>query len=143
MLYRPYQSVGLLCWLGLLWTVLARFGGATEYDLGHSSILRWHASMLAARRQGLLGVVRCKSFFFNFCFFPPCVLGRLILFLWYFKSFYGCLCSLGKTKIKRLVALSGVGQVGFLCIGLASDSIEGVQGVLFYIFNTRLTAAFY
>ena len=30
-------------------------------DLGHSSILRWHASMRAARRQGVPGVVRCGT----------------------------------------------------------------------------------
>ena len=35
------------------------FWRATEYDLGHSSIPRWHASMRATRRQGVLGVVRC------------------------------------------------------------------------------------
>ena len=33
------------------------FWRATEYDLGHSSVPRWHASMRAARRQGMLGVV--------------------------------------------------------------------------------------
>ena len=60
MFYRPYQSVRLrfrnpplnstrLVWLG------------TEYDLGHSSISRWHASIRAARRQGVLGVVRCET----------------------------------------------------------------------------------
>ena len=44
-----------------LWTVLARFWRATEYDLGHSSIPRWHASMRAARRQGVLEVVCCGT----------------------------------------------------------------------------------
>ena len=34
---------------------------ATEYDLGHSSFPRWHASMRAARRQGVLRVVRCGT----------------------------------------------------------------------------------
>ena len=56
--------------------------------------------------------------------------------------FIGCLCGLGETKIKRLLAFSSVGHVGFLCIGLASGSIEGVQGVLFYLFIYMLTAAF-
>ena len=35
---------------------------------------------------------------------------------------------------KRLLAFSSVGHVGFLFIGLASGSIEGVQGVLYYLF---------
>ena len=33
---------------------------STEYDLGHSSIPRWDASMRAARRQGVLEVVCCE-----------------------------------------------------------------------------------
>ena len=33
----------------------------TDYDLGFSSIPRWHASMRAARRQGVLEVVRCVT----------------------------------------------------------------------------------
>ena len=37
------------------------FWRATEYDLGHSSIPRWHSSMRTARRQGVLGVVRCGT----------------------------------------------------------------------------------
>ena len=36
------------------------FRRPTEYDLGHSSIPRWHASMHAARRQGVLEVVSRK-----------------------------------------------------------------------------------
>ncbi len=51
-----------------------------------------------------------------------------------FSLFIGCVCGLGETKIKRLLAFSSVGHVGFLCLGLASGSIEGVQSVLFYLF---------
>ena len=46
------------------------------------------------------------------------------------------------TKIKRLLAFSSVRHVGFLCIGLASGSIEGVQGVLFTLVMYMLTDAF-
>ena len=54
---KAYDSVDRT----LLWTVLARFWRATEYDLGHSSIPRWHASMRASRRQGVLEVVCCGT----------------------------------------------------------------------------------
>ena len=37
------------------------FWRAKEYDLGHSSIPQWHASMRATRRQGVLGVIRCGT----------------------------------------------------------------------------------
>ena len=59
-----------------------------------------------------------------------------------FSLFIGCLCGLGETKIKRLLAFSSVGHVGFLCLGLASGSVEGVQAVLFYLFMYMLTASF-
>ena len=60
------------------------------------------------------------SFFLKFLVFFPCVLGRLFLFVWSFKSFYWLsvlFIGLGETKIERLLAFSSVGHVGFLCIG--------------------------
>ena len=54
-LTKAYDSIDRT----LLWTALARFDVPhTEYDLGHLSIPRWHASMRASRRQGVLGVLR-------------------------------------------------------------------------------------
>nr|YP_011007952.1 NADH dehydrogenase subunit 2 [Chorda asiatica]QWK44424.1 NADH dehydrogenase subunit 2 [Chorda asiatica]WBP69783.1 NADH dehydrogenase subunit 2 [Chorda asiatica] len=59
-----------------------------------------------------------------------------------FSLFVGCICGLGETKIKRLLAFSSVGHVGFLCLGLVSGSIEGVQAVLFYLIIYMITASF-
>ena len=59
-LYRPYQTVRL-CLSNPPLHSTRLFWRATEYDLDHSSIPRWHASMRAARRQGVLGVVRCGT----------------------------------------------------------------------------------
>ena len=56
-LTKAYDSVDRT----LLWTVLALFWRATENDLGHSSIPRWHASMRAARRESVLEVVCCGT----------------------------------------------------------------------------------
>ena len=53
-LTKAYDSVDRT----LLWSP---FWGATYYDLGHSSIPRCHASMRAARRQGMHEVVRCGT----------------------------------------------------------------------------------
>ena len=60
MLYRPYQSVGLRRSNPPLDSTRP-FWRASEYDLGHSSIPPWHANMRAARRQGVLEVVRCGT----------------------------------------------------------------------------------
>nr|YP_009549889.1 NADH dehydrogenase subunit 2 [Cladosiphon okamuranus]AYW52603.1 NADH dehydrogenase subunit 2 [Cladosiphon okamuranus] len=64
-----------------------------------------------------------------------CLCGLLSLFI-------GCICGLGETKIKRLLAFSSIGHVGFLCLGLASGSLEGLQAVLFYLVIYMLTASF-
>jgi NADH-quinone oxidoreductase subunit N len=75
------------------------------------------------------------SFFSTFWEDFFCICGLLSLFI-------GCICGLGETKIKRILAFSSVGHVGFLCLGLASGSIEGIQAVLFYLVFYMLTAAF-
>ena len=60
MLYRPHQSVRPR-WSNPPLDGTRPFWRATEYDLGHSSIPRWYASMRAARRQGVLDVVCCGT----------------------------------------------------------------------------------
>ena len=60
MLYQPYQSVRL-CRSNPPLDSTRPFWRTTEYDLGHSLIPRWHPSMRAARRQGVLEVVRCGT----------------------------------------------------------------------------------
>ena len=75
------------------------------------------------------------SFFSTFWEDFFCICGLLSLFI-------GCICGLGETKIKRILAFSSVGHVGFLCLGLRSGSIEGIQAVLFYLVFYMLTAAF-
>ena len=60
MLYRLYESVRIRYPNSLLDSICSVWR-ATEYDLGNSSVPRWHASMRAARRQGVLEVVRCRT----------------------------------------------------------------------------------
>ena len=60
MLYRPHESVRLRS-PNLPLDSTRPFWRAIEYDLGHSAIPRWHASMRAARRKGVLGLVRCGT----------------------------------------------------------------------------------
>ena len=60
LLYRPCQSVRLR-WSNPSLDNTHLFWLATKYDLGHSSISRWHANMRAARRQGVLGAVCCGT----------------------------------------------------------------------------------
>src|SRR5581483_12245389 len=41
--------------------------------------------------------------------------------------------AIGQTNIKRLMAYSSIGHMGFALAGLAAGTVEGVQGVLVYM----------
>jgi NADH-quinone oxidoreductase subunit N len=45
----------------------------------------------------------------------------------------GAFAAIGQTNIKRLMAYSSIGHMGFALIGLAAGTSEGVQGVLVYV----------
>ena len=44
----------------------------------------------------------------------------------------GSFAAIGQTNIKRLMAYSSIGHMGFALVGLAAGTDEGVQGVLIY-----------
>jgi NADH-quinone oxidoreductase subunit N len=46
---------------------------------------------------------------------------------------FGALAAIGQTNIKRLMAYSSIGHVGYALIGLASGTREGVAGVIVYM----------
>jgi len=45
----------------------------------------------------------------------------------------GAFAAIGQTNIKRLMAYSSIGHMGFALVGLAAGSEQGVQGVIVYI----------
>ena len=45
----------------------------------------------------------------------------------------GAFAAIGQTNIKRLLAYSSIGHMGFALLGLAAGSQEGVQGVVIYM----------
>jgi NADH-quinone oxidoreductase subunit N len=56
----------------------------------------------------------------------------------------GAFGAIGQTNIKRLMAYSSIGHMGFALVGLAAGTSEGVQGVLVYlaIYVTMTLGAF-
>lgn len=56
--------------------------------------------------------------------------------------FFGCVGGLGELKIKRIFAFSGIGHIGFVCVGLSCGSLEGAQSMFFYLLIYTLTAVF-
>ena len=45
----------------------------------------------------------------------------------------GALAAIGQTNIKRLMAYSSIGHMGYALIGLAAGTTEGIRGVLVYM----------
>ena len=56
--------------------------------------------------------------------------------------FFGCLGGLGEIKLKRVLAYSGIGHVGFLCFGVGCGSLEGLHSVFFYLGFYTLTSIY-
>ncbi len=44
---------------------------------------------------------------------------------------YGSLCCLAQTDVKRLIAFSSVGHMGFVMLGIAAMNAQGIQAALF------------
>jgi NADH-quinone oxidoreductase subunit N len=58
---------------------------------------------------------------------------QIIVFVSIASMALGAFAAIGQRNIKRLMAYSSIGHMGFALIGLAAGTSEGVQGVLIYI----------
>ena len=44
--------------------------------------------------------------------------------------FFGDLAAIAQNNLKRLLAYSSIGHIGYLLIGLASSNSDGIKGLL-------------
>lgn len=51
----------------------------------------------------------------------------------FFSMIWGCLGALGEQLVKRFVAYSSINQMGFLLMGLAAGTFEGIRASLIYL----------
>lgn len=51
----------------------------------------------------------------------------------FFSMIWGCLGALGEQIIKRFIAYSSINQMGFLFMGLACGTFEGIRAALIYL----------
>ncbi|MFN3348526.1 NADH-quinone oxidoreductase subunit NuoN [Pseudorhodoplanes sp.] len=58
---------------------------------------------------------------------------QIVVFVAIASMALGSFAAIGQTNIKRLLAYSSIGHMGFALVGLAAGTQEGVQGVLIYI----------
>jgi NADH-quinone oxidoreductase subunit M len=53
---------------------------------------------------------------------------------------YGALGALAQTNLRRMLAFSSISHVGLVVLGIASLSVEGLQGAVFQLLNFTLVA---
>jgi NADH-quinone oxidoreductase subunit N len=57
----------------------------------------------------------------------------IIIFLSIASMLFGAIAAIGQTNIKRLVAYSSIGHIGYTLAGLATGSNEGIQSSIIYM----------
>jgi NADH-quinone oxidoreductase subunit N len=66
----------------------------------------------------------------------PGILGQwqqIVIFISIASMALGSFAAIGQRNVKRLMAYSSIGNVGYALIGLATGTAEGVQGVIVYM----------
>ena len=58
---------------------------------------------------------------------------QIVVFVSIASMALGAFAAIGQTNIKRLMAYSSIGHMGYALIGLAAGTADGVQGVLVYM----------
>ena len=58
---------------------------------------------------------------------------QIVIFAALASIILGAVAAIGQTSIKRLLAYSSINNIGFVLIGLAAGTAEGVAAVLFYL----------
>jgi len=58
---------------------------------------------------------------------------QIVVFVAIASMVLGAFAAIGQRNIKRLMAYSSIGHMGFALVGLAAGTAEGVQGVLVYM----------
>ncbi len=58
---------------------------------------------------------------------------QIVAFIAIASMALGAFAAIGQTNIKRLMAYSSIGHMGFALVGLAAGTEQGVQGVILYI----------
>ena len=58
---------------------------------------------------------------------------EIIAFIAIASMAIGAFAAIGQTNIKRLMAYSSIGHMGFALVGLAAGTVEGAQGVVVYM----------
>lgn len=68
-------------------------------------------------------------------------LGWLVGSVGVMSIIYGAFNAMGSKDLKRLIAYSSVSHMGFVLLGIASGTAEGISGTIFQMFSHGITSA--
>lgn len=83
-------------------------------------------------KMGTYGILR-----FNFGMLPEATaqFGEAMMAIGVINILYGAFCAMAQKDLKKLVAYSSVSHMGFVMIGMASFTPEGIKGAVLQMFN--------
>jgi NADH-quinone oxidoreductase subunit M len=84
-------------------------------------------------KMGTYGILRI-----NFGMFPVATAELSYYFLGALGAFnivYGALCAMAQKDLKKLVAYSSISHMGYVMLGMASFTPQGIQGAVLQMFN--------
>src|ERR1041385_3226937 len=94
---------------------------------------------------GLLKMGGDGFFRFSYPMLPGAALSKamvwFIAILGMINIVYGAFCALAQTDFKKLVAYSSVSHMGYVMLGLAAFSYEGINGAALQMFNHGVSSA--
>lgn len=95
-------------------------------------------ALLLGLKLGVYGVVR-----FMLPLVPTAIVEfqRELALLGAVTLIYGALLALRQSNLRSLLAYAGISHVGLVVMGLASLTVQGIQGSLLHLFNFTLIAA--
>jgi NADH-quinone oxidoreductase subunit M len=83
-------------------------------------------------KMGPYGILRVSYPLFPdatmYFMYPMAILGMI-------NIIYGALCAMAQTDFKKLIAYSSVSHMGYVLLGMASNTSIGINGAIFQMFN--------
>jgi len=132
-----FSTFRFFCWLGLF------IGFAIKVPMFpfHTWLPDAHVEAPTAISVILAGVLLKMGTYgmlrFNYMLFPD-ITAQLAIYIAIFgviNIVYGALCAMAQTDLKKLIAYSSISHMGFVMLGMAAFTAEGISGAVLQMFN--------
>jgi len=92
-------------------------------------------------KAGAYGLIRVVYGIFGLSVIATAFTGKLLLLLAIITILLGSIMAIVQTELKRMLAYSSVGQIGYVVLGIALLSQQGLAGGVLHIFNHAVMKA--